>query len=102
MYNYGSNRVMAANSTVNNTGNLIAKVRILNFNLSEKYSNNINIGNLKPDSIDNILQLPQIKDLSSAYFLDLKLFKNEKIVSSNFYCLSVKQDELDTVKSNWI
>ena len=101
MYNYGSNTVIAANNTVNNTGNLIAKVRILNFDLSEKYSHIVNIGNLKPDSIDNILQLPEIKDLSAAYFLDLKLLKNEKIISTNFYCLSAKHDELDTAKSNW-
>jgi exo-1,4-beta-D-glucosaminidase len=101
LYNYGDGGVMAVNNTLLPESNLTAKIRVLNFNLSEKYSENISI-NLPANQSVKILQLPEINDLSKTYFVDLKLLNGKKIISSNFYCLSSKQDVLDTAKATWM
>jgi exo-1,4-beta-D-glucosaminidase len=101
LYNYNSGEIAAINNTLLSQNSLTAKIRVLNFDLSERYSQNISLS-LPADQAVNILQIPEISNLDKTYFLDLKLFNGDKIVSSNFYCLSTKQDVLDTAKANWM
>lgn len=101
LYNYAATDIIAVNNTLQQQDNLKAKIRILNFNLTEKYSKTIFL-KLSPDESKTILQLPSFNDLSKTYFIDLKLFSGRKIVSSNFYALSTKPDVLDTAKTTWI
>lgn len=101
LYNYATAEIIAVNNTLQQQDNLTAKILILNFNLTEKYSKTISL-KLSPDESVTILQLPSFNDLSKTYFIDLKLFSGKKIISSNFYALSTKPDVLDTVKTTWI
>jgi exo-1,4-beta-D-glucosaminidase len=100
LYDYGDGKIMALNNTINGQNNLTARIRVLNFDLTEKYLQNIPL-NLSPGENKTLLQLPAISNLSKTYFIDLKLFSGRKIISSNFYCLSTKPDELDTAKATW-
>lgn len=101
LYDYNSHKVLTVNNSVYSIKKLTAKIRIFNLDLFEKYSGSYSVDNLTPDSTHEIMQIPEIKDLSKTYFIDLKLYDRERIVSSNFYCLPVKQDELDTAKATW-
>jgi exo-1,4-beta-D-glucosaminidase len=101
LYNYNGGEITAVNNTMLPQSSLTAKICVLNFNLSEMYSKNISV-NLPACRAVNILQLPEISNLDKTYFLDLKLFNGNKIVSTNFYCLSTKQDVLDTANATWM
>ncbi|MGA7720473.1 MAG: sugar-binding domain-containing protein [Ignavibacteriaceae bacterium] len=101
LYNYNSGEITAVNNTLLSQNSLTAKISVLNFDLSDMYSQNISLS-LPADQAVNILQIPEISNLDKTYFLDLKLFNSDKIVSSNFYCLSTKQDVLDTAKATWM
>jgi exo-1,4-beta-D-glucosaminidase len=100
LYNYGNASIMVVNNTINQQNNLTAKIEVLNFNLSGKYSKSISL-NLSPDESKEILKLPVINDLSKTYFVNLKLIKGKEVVSSNLYCLSSKPDILDTANASW-
>jgi exo-1,4-beta-D-glucosaminidase len=57
---------------------------------------------LPADSNSTAFVIPQIQDLSATYFLRLLLEDgNGRLVSSNFYWLSTKDDVLDWQKSTW-
>jgi exo-1,4-beta-D-glucosaminidase len=54
------------------------------------------------DSSNRVLTIPAIDGLSSTYFVRLALEDSSgKTVSSNFYWLSTKPDELDWDESTW-
>ncbi len=98
-YNYGTNGIDVINNSLNNFHYLNAKITVLNFDLSKKFSQNIYF-NLTENVSKQILLLPDISGLSKTYFVDLKLYEKDKVVSNNFYCLSTKSDNLDTAKTN--
>jgi exo-1,4-beta-D-glucosaminidase len=99
-YNYENNSIDLINNTLNEYKNLTAKVTILNFDLTKKFEKVLK-SNLNSNESKQVLKLPEIKGLSKTYFVNLKLYKNNKAASSNFYCLSTKPDLLDTAKSTW-
>ncbi|MHB8578884.1 MAG: glycoside hydrolase family 2 protein [Ignavibacteriaceae bacterium] len=100
LYNYGNSKIIVVNNTIHPQNNLTAKVSILNFDLTLKYSQDVALS-IAPNESYQVLQIPPISNLSKTYFLDLRLYDGRKIVSSNFYCLSTKPDELDTTKTTW-
>ena len=99
-YNYKNNSVDIVNNTLKKYGNLSGRVSVLNFNLEKKFAKEVNF---KIDSNESkqIIKIPAIDNLSKTYFVDLKLYNQKGIISSNFYCLSTQQDELDTAKTTW-
>ncbi len=101
LYDYANNNIIAVNSTFQKQVNLTAKIQVLNFDLSKKFMKDISF-ELPSERKEDLLKLPTIDNLSRTYFVDLKLLQNNKLVSSNFYCLSTKHDELDTAKTTWI
>ncbi len=101
LYDYSEGEIIAVNNTLLSQSNLTAKIRVINFDLSERFSKNISF-DLPADQVIKILQLPVISNLNKTYFLDLKLFSGRKNVSSNFYSLSAKPDILDTAKTTWM
>ncbi len=99
-YNYGSNAVGVLNNTLQEQNDLTANIRVLNFDLTEKFSKTISV-KLLPDQSLEVLKLPELNDLSKTYFVDLKLTNGKKNTSSNFYCLSTTKDVLDTANTSW-
>ncbi len=100
LYDYGDSGIVAINNTLQSQNSLTAHIQVLNFDLTRKFSTITSV-KLMPDQSIEILKLPSIKELSKTYFVDLSLKDGNKILSSNFYCLSSKPDVLDTAKTNW-
>ncbi len=100
LYNYGNHSVYAVNNS-RHKEEFKSEVRVLNFDLSEKYSRK-EIFELEPDGVYKAADLGNIAGLSAAYYVDLKLYdKKNNLVSNNFYCLSSKEDVPDFSKSLW-
>ncbi len=100
LYDYGNNKIIAVNNTLSGENHLTAVISVLNFNLTKMFSKEISF-DLPANQAIEIFKLPEIEKLSTTYFLQLKILNKKKIASSNFYCLSTREDKLDFAKSNW-
>jgi len=101
LYNYGTQDIVAVNSTSTPSPKLKASVRVLDFDLKEIIAKTVDFGLLADEvkTID-VLRLPG--GLTKAYFLDLRIFKEKgQLVDANFYCLSAKPETLDEENSTW-
>ncbi len=104
LYNYGTRDIIAVNNTFDSIANLTVHVRVLNFDLSEKYSR-VEKFPLQPDQALILFQLPEISGLSATYFVDIRLFDiHQKLIGANFYPLSTRPellDDSDESDDNW-
>ena len=101
LYNYGTQDIVAVNSTSTPSPRLKATVRVLDFDLKDVIAKTVDFGLLADEvkTID-VLRLPG--GLTATYFLDLRIFKEKgKLVDANFYCLSTKPETLDEENSTW-
>jgi len=95
IYNYSNRAVLLANDTLGLLKNLLAEIRIFDLEANEVLRKILNIDG-KPESIQELLTLPDLPGISVTYFLDLRLFDSDGTqISSNFYWLSTKADILD-------
>ncbi|MCU7512894.1 MAG: glycoside hydrolase family 2 [Ignavibacteria bacterium] len=100
-YNYGTNGVEVVNQTAKEIKNLTAEVRVFNSDLTEKFTKKLPV-NLKADTTEKPVLIPEISGLSKAYFVDLRLMDAKgRVISTNFYTLSTQADDMDTAKTNW-
>jgi exo-1,4-beta-D-glucosaminidase len=78
---------------------LTLRARVLNFDLTEKFARDVKL-DAAPDSVQRPLTIPALEGLSATWFLDLRLLDDAgKVLSSNFYWLSNKDDMLQWEKS---
>ncbi len=98
-YSYDDRSVVAVNSFLRDFKELKAYISVLNFDLTEKYSNEITF-DISADGIKRVDTIPELRDLSTTYFirLDLKETGGE-ILSSNFYWLSTTKEVFNWEKS---
>jgi exo-1,4-beta-D-glucosaminidase len=100
-YSYDDRSIVLVNTTHQPVTNMKVTARLLDINFVEKFSKTT-IVNLPADSNATAFELPKPVDLSSTYFLSLALEDAQaKIVTSNFYWLSTKDDVLDPQKATW-
>jgi len=101
IYNYGDKNIYLTNIYNQPVENLTAEIHVFNLNSEEIYSNSIE-ASIKGNSSTKILDMPKLEGLTKTYFIDLKLINNEnKIIGSNFYWLSTKEDVLDYENTEW-
>jgi exo-1,4-beta-D-glucosaminidase len=101
IYGYDDHSVWLVSSQYQEAKGLKLTARILNVDASEKFSKDITV-DAGADSTAKIFEIPQIDGLSGAYFLDLRVTDAAgKLVGSNFYWLSTKNETIDWAKSNW-
>ena len=101
LYNYGNQEIAAVNSSATPSPKLKATIRVLDFGLKEIVAKSVDFGLLADEvkTID-VLRLPS--GLTTAYFLDLRIFKDKgQLVDANFYCLSTKPETLDEANGTW-
>ena len=101
LYNYGTQDIVAVNSTSTPSPKLKATIRVLDFDLKEVIAKTVDFGLLADEAktID-VLRLPG--GLTTTYFLDLRIFKEKgQLADTNFYCLSTKPETLDEENSTW-
>ena len=92
-YSYDDSTIYVVNGYYQDFKNLKASTKVYNFNMKEKYSNEV-ILNISSDESKKVLDIDWPNDLSNVYFLKLDLKDtSDNVISSNFYWLSTKGDE---------
>ena len=100
-YSYADKSVAAVNTTQRPLRNLKLTAEVYDLNLALKFSRVLRL-DLPADTNSSALLIPPIQDLTATYFLRLLLEdSNGRLLSSNFYWLSAKDDVLDWQKSTW-
>ena len=101
IYNYKDHNIYVANNYNEVFDNLKAKIKIFNINSEEILSKTVDFS-INENISMKIFDIPELKNRSTTYFVDLKLKdKNDKEISTNFYWLSTKEDVLDIENSEW-
>lgn len=99
-WNYGRRGVDVINNTGNTTGQLKARIHVLDAALQTIYKTDTLVTGLLPQNAIHLPALP-VSPATGTWYLDLQLQDKDKTVSRNFYVLSSRQDLLDTAKTNW-
>jgi len=95
LYNYGNRGIYIVNDYLAASRNLKATIRVLDINSVEVLNRTFAI-NAQPESSAKIFELPELKNFSTTYFLDLRLNNEKDIeIDRNFYWLSTRPDVLD-------
>ncbi len=101
IYGYDDHSIWVVSSQYEDVKGLKLTTKIYNLDMTEKFSHEDAI-DAPADSTAKIFALPEAKDLSSVYFLVLRLTDSTgKLVGSNFYWLSTKPETIDWAKSTW-
>jgi exo-1,4-beta-D-glucosaminidase len=101
VYGYDDRSVWVVSSQYEDAKGLKLTTKIYNLDMTEKFSQESSV-DAAADSTQKVLTLPDLTDPSPVYFLALRLEDSSgKLVGSNFYWLSTKQESLDWSKSNW-
>ena len=101
-YSYARNAIAVTNSLLHRFTGLHAAAKIYNLDGSIKWTKDMPVSLVGPDSIWLGPEVPAIAGLSSTYFLRLELTDDKGTVKDiNWYWLSTKGDELNWKKSTW-
>jgi exo-1,4-beta-D-glucosaminidase len=95
IYRYGFDDIYLGNEDLSDATGLTVKIRVFDTNSKEIFSDKWS-GDIKSNTSKFISRLPAIKNLTSVYFLDLRVYnsKNEEVDNSTYW-LSEKKDVLD-------
>jgi exo-1,4-beta-D-glucosaminidase len=94
-YSYDDRSIVVVNSFPTAFQALRAKATAYNLDMTEKYAREFTL-DAGPDSSNKLGILPEIKDLTSTYFVYLTLNDSTgKVVSTNLYWLSTKPEIFD-------
>jgi exo-1,4-beta-D-glucosaminidase len=102
-YSYDDRSVVVVNGLYQDFKGLKATAKIYNLDMNEKFSAQTNV-DITSDGVKRLFTLPETADLSSVYFVKLKLEDAAgKLVTENFYWLSTRGDTLDKPRegSDW-
>jgi exo-1,4-beta-D-glucosaminidase len=100
-YSYDDRSILVVNTTHQSLSNLKVSAKLFDINYAEKFSNS-KVVNVPADANTTAFSLPEPSDLSTTYFLSLILEDpHGRMVTSNFYWLSTKDDVLDHEKTKW-
>src|SRR5699024_6222574 len=102
LYNYGEHAIEVINNKINKTAHLSAVVNILDFNMHRVLQRKIDIPKLNGQEAKRVFEIHNNLNLTKTWFMDLKLYDQQhQMISSNFYALSTRKDELDESKTTW-
>ncbi len=95
IYRYGFDDIYLANEDLLDATGLTVKIRAFDINSKEIFADKWT-GDIKTNTSKFIYKLPEIKNLTSVWFLDLRIFDQKNVeVDNSIYWLSVKKDILD-------
>ena len=101
VYGYDDRSISIVNSRYQDAKGLRLVTKVLNLDMSEKFSNEITL-DVPADGAVKALTLPDVAGLSPTYFVALRIADTSgKIVGENLYWLSTKPEIIDWGKSNW-
>jgi exo-1,4-beta-D-glucosaminidase len=95
IYRYGFDDIYLANEDLLDAKNLTMQIRVFDINSKEIFTDKWT-GDIETNTSKFIYKLPEIKDLTSVWFLDLRIFDaNNQEIDNSIYWLSTKPDVLD-------
>jgi exo-1,4-beta-D-glucosaminidase len=95
IYRYGFDDIYLANEDLNEQKNLNVKIRVFDINSKEIFADEWT-GDIPSNISKFIYKMPEIKNLTPVYFLDLRIYNSDnKEVDNSIYWLSTKKDVLD-------
>lgn len=95
IYRYGFDDIFLANEDLAEATGLTVKIKAYDIHSKEIFADQWT-GNIKSNISQFIFKLPEIKNLTPVWFLDLRIYdKNNKEVDNSIYWLSLKKDILD-------
>lgn len=95
IYRYGLDDIYLANEDLNDAQNLTVKIRAFDIHSKEIFADQWT-GDITGNTSKFIYKLPEIKNLTSVWFLDLRIFdQDNNEVDNSIYWLSLKKDVLD-------
>jgi len=102
LYNYNTNSVYLVNDILNDEKEVTVRISIYNINSELLFEKKVKT-NIKSNSSIELIQIPEIKNNSKTWFLDLRVDNGGTEVANNFYWLSEKKDILDYAAKvpNW-
>jgi exo-1,4-beta-D-glucosaminidase len=100
-YSYNDDSIYVVNSHYMSFEDLVVSAEVYDLDMNKKYSNSVTV-DVEADSSNHVFALPLLENLTTTYFLKLKLEDSSgNLVSSNFYWLSTKQDVLNFDETDW-
>lgn len=94
-YHYGKRAIYIVNDHRNSMEGLVADIRILSLDATVRYQQTLAL-KVPANAAMPIHELPVVENLTTAYFLDLRLRKaNGEEIGNNFYWLSTKPEIMD-------
>lgn len=100
-FSYDDRSVAVVNGKQEPVNGLKVVAKLYDTSMKEKFSQEANV-DAAADAVAKSFAIPEPKDISTTYFLNLQLFSaSGELVSRNFYWLSSKPDVLDFPKSTW-
>lgn len=95
IYRYGFDDIYLANEDLQDSKNLTVKIRVFDISSKEIFAGQWQ-GDISSNISKFIYKLPEIKNLTSVYFLDLRVYNQKKEeIDNSIYWLSTKKDVLD-------
>jgi len=95
IYRYGFNDIYLVNEDLQDVSQVTVKIRVFNIQSKEIFSDRWT-GNIDTNTSKFIYKMPQIKNLTPVWFLDLRVYDSAgKEVDNSIYWLSQKKDVLD-------
>jgi len=95
IYRYGFDDIYLANEDLSDAKGLIVTIRVFDINSREIFTDQWT-GDIKTNTSKFIYKLPEIKNLTPVWFLNLRIFnENNQEVDNSIYWLSLKKDILD-------
>jgi exo-1,4-beta-D-glucosaminidase len=100
-YSYDDRSIAVVNDVPKAANGLKVTATVYDFGLAKKFSKEA-VVDVPSDGVVRAFVIPEVPGLSTTYFLQLGLDDpSGRRVSSNFYWLSTREDELDWKKTEW-
>jgi len=95
LYNYDNHTIYIINDHLHAVTNHRAHIRVFDINSAEVFNKIVDI-DIAEESATELLKLPDHPDISTTWFLDLRLVDDKgDEIGNNFYWLSTRKDILD-------
>ncbi|KPL15643.1 MAG: hypothetical protein AMS26_07115 [Bacteroides sp. SM23_62] len=101
VYNYKDKDIYLSNEYYTSFDGLLAEIRVLDASSREVFAKILEVSVGGNESL-KIFDMPEPAGLTETYFMDLRLKDGEgKLIGTNFYWLSTREDVLDFENSEW-
>lgn len=95
IYRYGFDDIYIANEDLEDANNITVKIRAFDLHSKEIFSDQWK-GSVKTNISKEIYKLPEIKNLTDVWFLDIRVYDaNNKEVDNSIYWIPLQKDILD-------